>query len=482
MAKTSKFVPQKETPFSSRPFENALHVAIEELIQEPHLKSFIPTGCPTGADFKVEKTSSVSSRCEPVSRYICLITNSVLEKVNEECNWADKLIVVPTPKESITTHVEGFLSVYTYPFTLSPLDPVIIDSSKRYEDKNKKIRKDLSSSSHEKKKTRKRLAHKPKENTSTRELTSDSLHRLRDESEEEEEEEEEEEDSNLVACVRSGSELPQTREADEETMAEASELGRVEAVLTRTEEVDKETMAEFKRQEVKTRELTEKKDAYKLLSEKSQAELEAAQKENADLVEKVRRVFKVSDNESDIMANDSNPQVQKKLDQIEQLQGEVDTVRVDVEEWKKNMDCQASEKETARAQLNSAEVQLRTVKEKNLVQAKNTEGLQSQLNSVVSGQENLVKELEATKLEVVVVRAKADDKVDQHKANAEAIQDQTKYIVKDAKWQSRREALEGVHAQNFDLLAKIKTTKIYEAKSRKLAYLEEDFEGSKESV
>jgi len=54
-------------------------------------------------------------------------------------------------------------------------------------------------------------------------------------------------------------------------------------------------------------------------------------------------------------------------------------------------------------------------------------------------------------------------------------------MVKHAKWQSRREALEGVHAQNFDLLAEIETAKIYEAKIRKMAYPEEDSEGSKES-
>lgn len=35
------------------------------------------------------------------------------------------------------------------------------------------------------------------------------------------------------------------------------------------------------------------------------------------------------------MANDLNSQVQKRLDQIEQLQMKVDTVKVEAEEWKK---------------------------------------------------------------------------------------------------------------------------------------------------
>jgi len=76
---------------------------------------------------------------------------------------------------------------------------------------------------------------------------------------------------------------------------------------------------EFKCHEVKTWELTEKKDAYNLLREKSQADLEAARNEHTDLLEQVRKVFEVSHDESDTVANDPNPQVQNKLDQIEQL-------------------------------------------------------------------------------------------------------------------------------------------------------------------
>lgn len=72
-----------------------------------------------------------------------------------------------------------------------------------------------------------------------------------------------------------------------------------------------------------------RRDAYKLLSERLQAELEAARKEHADLVEQVRRVLEVSDDESVMVANGPNPQVQKKLDKIEQLQAEVDVVKAE---------------------------------------------------------------------------------------------------------------------------------------------------------
>lgn len=71
-----------------------------------------------------------------------------------------------------------------------------------------------------------------------------------------------------------------------------------------------------------------------------------------------------------MVTNCPNPQDQQKLDRIEQLQAEVDTVKAEAEEWKGNMDLLASEKESAQAQLASDEFQLQIVKEKALVQAK----------------------------------------------------------------------------------------------------------------
>ncbi|XP_070049745.1 WEB family protein At5g55860-like [Nicotiana tomentosiformis] len=397
----------------------------------------------------------------------------------------------------------------------------------------------------EKKKTKRRLVRKSKESASDREVPTDSLNRLRDESEEEEEA------SELMPRVRSGTELPQTRVADEEAVVEASEPGKDEAILPRAGEVDKETTTstpraeknvpkdalgvidlsespsftdsmineaqmlkgrpnegpqratnsfnnffdgldstaledvtdlddlrlpkkmspsgasvlhheiflryreELNQHEAETQELIENRDAYKLLSVKLQAKLEVARKEPAYLVKQVRQAFEVSDDYLDTVANDPNPQAQKKLNHIEQLRAEVNTVKAEAEEWKKNMDRLASEKETAHAQLASTEVEFRAAKEKTLVQAKKIEELQSLLNSAVTGQENLAKDLDAAKLEVVVVMAEADDRVAQHKADAEVTQDQARNMVKHAKWQSRREAFEGVHAWDFDLLAEI---------------------------
>ncbi|XP_070037175.1 uncharacterized protein [Nicotiana tomentosiformis] len=229
-------------------------------------------------------------------------------------------------------------------------DDIYADPLALKQDKEKKRRKSLSSSSREKKRPRKRLARKPK-NASILELSSNSLHQLMDESEEKEE--------------------------DYELVARASVIHH-EAFLRYREE--------FKCHEAEAWELAEKKDTFKLLNEKLQAELQAAWKEHADLV--------------------------------------------------------------------------------------------VQLNSSVSGQEALTTDLEAAKLEVVVSKTKAEEKMAHFKADVEAIQEQARNMVKHMGWQSRRETLEGVHAQSFDVLAEIENAKICEDKARKMAYPEEDSEGS----
>ncbi|XP_070054797.1 uncharacterized protein [Nicotiana tomentosiformis] len=126
-------------------------------------------------------------------------------------------------------------------------------------------------------------------------------------------------------------------------------------------------------------------------------ELEAARKEQDDLSEQVKRIFEVNDTDSGVMANSSVPQVQQKFDVIRQLRVEVDAVKVEAEEWKKNMDRLASEKEAARAQLASVETQLRRLKEMALVQAKEIEDFKSRLGSATSDQERLATELASAK-------------------------------------------------------------------------------------
>lgn len=98
-----------------------------------------------------------------------------------------------------------------------------------------------------------------------------------------------------------------------------------------------------------------------------------------------------------------------------------------------------------------------------------------------SNKANLANELEAAKSEVAVANSKADSKVAQFKVDVEAIQAQAKSMVDHAWWQALREALEGVHAQDFDILTEIKNTKKEEDRARKLAFPEEDSESLSES-
>ncbi|XP_070047066.1 uncharacterized protein [Nicotiana tomentosiformis] len=164
-----------------------------------------------------------------------------------------------------------------------------------------------------------------------------------------------------------------------------------------------------------------------------------------------------------------------------QLQAQIDAIQIEAEEFKKNMDLITSQKESVQTQLALAEAQLRDAKEKTSVQAKRIEELQSKRNSAVSSQESLATKLEAAKSKVAIASTKADAKVAQFKVDIEAIQAQAKSMVDHARWEARREALEGVHAQGFDILAEIENAKVEEARARKLAFPEEDSESLTES-
>jgi len=105
--------------------------------------------------------------------------------------------------------------------------------------KAKLKRKALIPSDFKKKRPRKRLAHKPKI-IGSRELSLDSLNRLRDEFEEEE-------DSELVAQVRCDSEMPRVMEVIVEIMVVVPK--RVETDLILASEVKKESETGMSRSE-----------------------------------------------------------------------------------------------------------------------------------------------------------------------------------------------------------------------------------------
>ncbi|XP_070057452.1 uncharacterized protein [Nicotiana tomentosiformis] len=168
--------------------------------------------------------------------------------------------------------------------------------------------------------------------------------------------------------------LSQAREADEEAVAEASRDAKSAPKEALASVLHYETFLKYQDElsqlEGKVKKLAEKRDMYKLLSEQREreakslrAELETAQKEHADLVEHVK-IFEVRYDELDMVTNGQNLQVQQKIDRIDQLRDEMDVIKVEAEEWKGKMDRLASEKESARAQLTSAESQLRAMREK----------------------------------------------------------------------------------------------------------------------
>ncbi|XP_070055026.1 uncharacterized protein [Nicotiana tomentosiformis] len=338
----------------------------------------------------------------------------------------------------------------------------------------------------------------------------ESVQRLRDE---EEEEEEEEGDSGLVARARASTDIQKTSEqvgvdttpsrldeVEEETPGQVPEPRGTEDTLPRGEETiedavdaDAETGLEARREEgdapknllgasVLHREvflrsrgelsrcealiqgLTVERDAFKLFSEQRvgeaeglRAELEATRKEQADL--------------------------------SEQFRVEVDAVKAEAEEWKKNMDHLALEKEAAGVQLASAETQLRVLKEKALVQAKKIEEFQSRLGSTTSDRERLATELAEAKSEVKIATANANAMVVVHRSDAKAAQVQAKDVSEAAqaranrvaehtKCQSRRETLEEIYARGFDLTAEIENAKELEAEARVLAFSDDDDTGS----
>ncbi|XP_070054315.1 uncharacterized protein [Nicotiana tomentosiformis] len=521
MAKTSKSVPQKETPSSSRPSEeeNVLSTVVEEKTPEPSLTiGCLDAGCssPTQGGHRVAKTLH---RSHGLGKDVDMRSPS-----GDDDIFADP----PTPKHN----------------------------------KEKKRRKASSSLSPEKKRPRKRLECKPK-NANARELSSDSLRRLRDESEEEE-------DSELVARVRSGSELPQSMKVVEEAVDEASEPERVETIFLRAREVEKEIVTGTSRSEDNV-----PKEALGVIDLSgspsfTDSMINEAQTLNGNLSKGVQGAADSFHNFLDGLDSTVSEDVTglgdlplpkkipspgtsgsssspKYLNQF--LAPSVDPTRrraifmsilqdarvlyapvgissylwcLVTEEDQSRMNeaeepCLFNEAQQApnrasvlhheaflrhREEFKCHEAETRDLAEKKdaykllskktqveleatrkehadlVEQAKTIEGLQSQLNSIVSGQENLAKELDAAKSEVVVAKSEADDKVAQFKADVEAIQEQAKNMVKHTRWKSRREALEGVHAQNFDILAEIKNAKKYEAKAWKLVYPEEDSEGS----
>nr|XP_016500152.1 PREDICTED: myosin heavy chain, embryonic smooth muscle isoform-like [Nicotiana tabacum] len=166
----------------------------------------------------------------------------------------------------------------------------------------KKKRKAPGSPSSERKKPKKSLARKPKESSSSRAPDSDSLYQVRDEPEEDDffvaHGPTSPEERATVAEEIHKADPPQARGVDEKTRAEISRNAKhtqkeAPIALVLHHESFLRYRAEVNQLEAEIKELAEKRDMYKLLSEQHegvvknlQAELDTAQKEHADLVKK----------------------------------------------------------------------------------------------------------------------------------------------------------------------------------------------------
>ncbi|XP_070015324.1 uncharacterized protein [Nicotiana sylvestris] len=98
--------------------------------------------------------------------------------------------------------------------------------------------------------------------------------------------------------------------------------------------------------------------------------------------------------------DEQSASVQQKTENIKQFHEEAKMKEVETLGWKQNMDRLASKKDTARAQLSSAELQLQSMKDESLARAKKIEDLETRLAAEI---------------------AKTTSKVERVKANAEAV-------------------------------------------------------------
>ncbi|XP_070040362.1 uncharacterized protein [Nicotiana tomentosiformis] len=472
MVKTSKIVPKKEKASSSHP-------AADKTPAEPRPEEFVPGMCLITSNFKADKGSLVPDRCETVSRYLCSITKKQLAQLKTDCNWDNKEVVILAPDEDITTHVEGFLSVYTYPFTLGPFDPVIIDFCRQYritlgqgrdavlrplpgeeeasdpvsKPAEGKKRKRASTSKNPKPKAR--STRKSRKNTIH--LTLESVQRLRYE-------DEEEEDDRPVLVARSKKNTDVPHAAGSMAIYKASprtedisekDSGRVpeSQVVVAHREACSRSRAELRQYEADLQRATDERKALKLLLGQRGKEIKDLRAELA----------KAHQDQTDLS--------EQKLEMIGKLREEVDVIKAESLKWKGNMDRFAAEKEAARAQLSSAENQLQSLKEKSLVQARKTEELEARLAFELAKAEKTKVDVDAF---VAVYRADAEAAQSHAREVAETARTRAHWIAEFAKCQSRRETLKEIHTRGFDLTEEITKAKELEADAGALASDDDD--------
>ncbi|XP_070056067.1 uncharacterized protein [Nicotiana tomentosiformis] len=115
------------------------------------------------------------------------------------------------------------------------------------------------------------------------------------------------------------------------------------------------------------------------------------------------------------------------------------------------------------------------MKEKSSAQEKKIEELEARLTSKLAKAKSKAEKAKAkAKAIVAVYRADAEAAKVQAREAAETAQTRAYWAVELAKFQSRRETLEVIHARGFDLTDKIIKAKKHEADARALASSDDD--------
>ncbi|XP_070045443.1 uncharacterized protein [Nicotiana tomentosiformis] len=150
-------------------------------------------------------------------------------------------------------------------------------------------------------------------------------------------------------------------------------------------------------------------------------------------------------------------------------------IKAEILGWKESMDCYAAEKKAAQAQFSSVESELRGMKEKSSDQAKKIEELEARLAPELAKDKSEAEKAKA-KVEAIMAVYWADAEAAQVQARKAARTTQTRahWITELAKWQSRRETLEEIHARGFNLTDEIIKAREHEADAGALASSDDD--------
>ncbi|XP_070033027.1 uncharacterized protein [Nicotiana tomentosiformis] len=238
----------------------------------------------------------------------------------------------------------------------------------------------------------------------------------------------------------------------------------VQQVLNQAAAVHREVCSlsqkELCRYEADLQRVTEERNSIKLLLRQREEEIK-------DLRAELAKAYRDQ--------TDLSEQLQQKIKMIGKLREEVDVIKAQSLQWKKGMDHFSAEKETARAQLSSAETQLQRMKEKGLVQARRIEELEARLASVLAKAEfDAEKEKADADALVAVYRADAEAGQVQAREAAETADIRAHWVAELAKCRYQRETLEEIHARGFYLAEDIKRAKELKADAEALVFDDDD--------